>query len=71
MTYNEQRLETAKVQLELATAGFDRISQKILSKEVQDYAEHFEPYILAIAELKSTVKYLTEEVEKEKAKDNA
>lgn len=71
MTYNKQKLETAKVQLELATAGFDRISQKILSQEVQDYAEHFEPYILAIAELKSTIQYFAEEVERENAKDNA
>lgn len=70
MSYNEERLEKAKLQLELALAGFDRISQNILSKEAQNYATHFEPYILAIAELKSTVKYLTEEVEKEKAKDN-
>lgn len=68
MTYNEERLAVAETQLELAVAGFDRISQKILSKEVQNYAEHFEPYILAIKELKGSVEYLRKEVEKEKAK---
>ena len=69
MTYNEERLAVAETQLELAVAGFDRISQKILSKEVQNYAEHFEPYILAIKELKGSVEYLRKEVEKEKAKE--
>ena len=68
MTYNEERLAVAETQLELAVAGFDRISQKILSKEVQNYAEHFEPYILAIKELKGSVEYLRKEVEREKAK---
>lgn len=68
MTYNEERLAIAETQLDLAVAGFDRISQKILSKEVQDYAEHFEPYILAIKELKGTVAYLRKDVESEKAK---
>ena len=69
MTYNEERLAVAETQLELAVAGFDRISQKILAKEVQNYAEHFEPYILAIKELKGSVEYLRKEVEKEKAKE--
>ena len=69
MTYNEERLAVAETQLELSVAGFDRISQKILSKEVQNYAEHFEPYILAIKELKGSVEYLRKEVEKEKAKE--
>ena len=69
MTYDEERLAVAEKQLELAVAGFDRISQKILSKEVQNYAEHFEPYILAIKELKGSVEYLRKEVEREKAKE--
>ena len=68
MTYMEEKLAVAETQLELAVAGFDRISQKILSKEVQDYAEHFEPYILAIKELKGTVAYYRKTFEEEKAK---
>ena len=68
MTYNEERLAVAETQLELAVAGFDTISKDLFAKGGDNLAELFEPYILAIKELKGSVEYLRKEVENEKAK---
>lgn len=69
MTLYEEKLNTAKVQLELAMAGFDKIGKDILEKETKDLSECFEPYILAIAELKSSVAYYAKEVERDREKE--
>lgn len=68
MTYNEERLAVAETQLELAVAGFDTISKELFAKGGDNLAELFEPYIVAIKELKGTVAYLRKEVENERAK---
>lgn len=69
MTYNEEKLVLAKTQLELAVAGFDTISKELFAKGGDNLAEIFEPYILAIKDLKGSVEYLCKEVKKEKAKE--
>lgn len=69
MTYNEERLAVAKTQLDLAVAGFNTILKGLFAKGGDNLAELFEPYILAIKELKGSVEYLRKEVEKEKAKE--
>ena len=68
MTYNEEKLAVAETQLGLAVAGFDTISKGLIAKGGDNLAELFEPYIVAIMELKSTVEFYRKEVEEEKAK---
>lgn len=68
MTYNEKRLAVAETQLELVVAGFDKISNAVITNGGDNLAELFEPYIEAIMDLKAAVKYLREEVEEAKTK---
>ena len=67
MTYNEERLAVAETQLELAKLGFAQLAKTADLNETA--CDIFEPYILAIKELKVSVEYLRKEVEKEKAKE--
>ena len=71
MTYNEERLANAELQLKLAVRGFNEIAKESVAKGGEDFAEMFSPYVKAVEELKSSVEYYRNDVEKEKAKDNA
>ena len=67
MTYAEERLAVAETQFELAKLGFAKLAKTADLNETA--CDIFEPYILAIKELKGTVEYFRKEDEKEKAKE--
>lgn len=68
MTYHEERLAIAETQLDLVVAGFEPIVKDLISKGGDNLADKLQPYVEAIKELKGSVAYLRDEVEKEKAK---
>lgn len=70
MSYNEERLANAEVQLKLAVRGFNEIAKECVAKGGEDIAETLSPYVKAIDEMKLSVEYYRKDVEKEKAKDN-
>lgn len=69
MTYNEQRLATAGNQLKLMLIGFDVVIKDMVDEYDEGYAAKIEPYANAIFDMKTTVEYLTKEVQKERAEE--
>lgn len=71
MSYSENLLHEKEKQLELAKKGFCVVLKEVAYSDDIDQCEKLLPYIKAVEEIKTEVEYYRQEVEKEKAKDNA